>query len=89
MKFKFGGEASLWKNNSDANNTNLIELVTSPNNPDGQLKKSVLHGPNVKAIYDRVYYWPHFTAIDSAPADEEVMLFSLSKLTGHAGSRFG
>lgn len=89
MKFKFGGEASLWKNNSDANNTNLIELVTSPNNPDGQLKKSVLHGPNVKAIYDRVYYWPHFTAIDSAPANEEVMLFSLSKLTGHAGSRFG
>lgn len=85
--YYFGGDVSLWRNNSD-NTTSFIEFVTSPNNPDGQPRKAVLHGPNVDHIYDRVYYWPHFTAI-SARADEDIMLFSISKLTGHAGSRFG
>ena len=77
----------MWRNNSDTG-TELIEFVTSPNNPDGQLNKVVLHGPNVKAIHDRVYYWPYFTPI-TGPADEDIMVFSISKLTGHAGSRFG
>ncbi|BBH08975.1 tryptophan aminotransferase of Arabidopsis 1, partial [Prunus dulcis] len=53
----------------------VIEFVTSPNNPDGKLNKAVLHGPNASAIYDRVYYWPHFTAIPN-PADDDLMLFS-------------
>ena len=66
----------------------MIEFVTAPNNPDGRLNKAVLQGPNVKTIYDRAYYWPHFTPIP-APADEDLMIFTLSKLTGHAGSRFG
>ena len=77
----------MWKNNSDTD-TEIIEFVTSPNNPDGQLNKAVLHGSNVKTIHDHAYYWPHFTAIP-APADGDVMVFTLSKLTGHAGSRFG
>ncbi|OMO73505.1 EGF-like, alliinase [Corchorus capsularis] len=87
VNFEYQGDTSLWKNSSDAG-TNMIEFVTSPNNPDGQLNKAVLHGPYAKAIYDRAYYWPHFTPIP-APADEDVMMFTLSKLTGHAGSRFG
>ncbi|KAJ9146083.1 hypothetical protein P3X46_028394 [Hevea brasiliensis] len=87
VDFRFQGDTSLWKNYSEAG-TDMIEFVTSPNNPDGQLNKAVLQGQNVKAIYDRAYYWPHFTAIP-APADEDVMIFTLSKLTGHAGSRFG
>ncbi|PIM97444.1 hypothetical protein CDL12_30086 [Handroanthus impetiginosus] len=66
----------------------VIEFVTSPNNPDGFLKKAVLKGNSVKSIYDYAYYWSHFTAIP-APADEDVMIFSISKLTGHAGGRFG
>ncbi|KAI5312544.1 hypothetical protein L3X38_041717 [Prunus dulcis] len=77
----------LLQNISDAT-TIVIEFVTSPNNPDGQLNKAIFQGPNAKAIYDRVYYWPHFTAIP-APADDELMIFSISKFTGHAGSRFG
>ena len=85
--FKFQGDTSLWKNSSDVS-TSIIEFVTSPNNPDGQLKKAVLDGPNVKAIYDRAYYWPHYTPIP-APADDDLMIFTLSKLSGHAGSRFG
>jgi hypothetical protein len=67
---------------------NFIEFVTSPNNPDGQLKKAVLQGPFAKQIHDLAYYWPHYTPIPS-PVDEDLMLFTLSKLTGHAGSRFG
>ncbi|KAK1385126.1 tryptophan aminotransferase-related protein 4-like [Heracleum sosnowskyi] len=67
---------------------NVIEFVTSPNNPDGQLKKAVLNGPSAKAIHDHAYNWPHFTAIPS-PSDEDLMIFTLSKLTGHADVRFG
>ncbi|ONH90216.1 hypothetical protein PRUPE_8G041100 [Prunus persica] len=84
--YVFRGDASLLQNISDA--TNVIEFVTSPNNPDGQLNKANVQGPNAKAIYDRVYYWPHFTAIPT-PANDDIMIFSISKLTGHAGSRFG
>lgn len=67
---------------------NFIEFVTSPNNPDGQLRKGILLGSNVKRIHDYAYYWPHYTAIPY-PADEDLMIFTLSKLTGHGGSRFG
>ncbi|KAL6984258.1 hypothetical protein U1Q18_017635 [Sarracenia purpurea var. burkii] len=87
MDYKFVGDASLWKNVTDVN-MNIIEFVTSPNNPDCQLKKSVVESPYAKTIHDHAYYWPHFTAIP-APADEDLMIFTLSKLTGHAGSRFG
>ncbi|XP_062097717.1 tryptophan aminotransferase-related protein 4-like [Humulus lupulus] len=95
VNYKFEDDSTLWMNKmnnySNDNNTNtinLIEIVTSPNNPDGQLNRARLQHPMAKAIYDRVYYWPHFTAI-STPVDDDIMLFSLSKLTGHAGSRFG
>ncbi|CAL9020431.1 unnamed protein product [Prunus brigantina] len=86
LDYRFEGDTFSFLNISEAGK--VIEFVTSPNNPDGKLNKAVLHGPNASAIYDRVYYWPHFTAIPN-PADDDLMLFSLSKLTGHAGSRFG
>ncbi|KAK4483978.1 hypothetical protein RD792_011190 [Penstemon davidsonii] len=86
-RFEFEGNASMLKNNSDSND-NVIEFVTSPNNPDGILKKVILKGSSVKTIHDHAYYWPHYTAIP-APSNEDVMIFTLSKLTGHAGSRFG
>ncbi|KAL6311298.1 hypothetical protein AAG906_000873 [Vitis piasezkii] len=89
VHFHFEGDASMYMNSSTSNTTStFIEFVTSPNNPDGKLSKAVLRGPNIKAIYDRAYYWPHFTPIP-APADDDLMLFTISKLTGHAGSRFG
>ncbi|XP_059460442.1 tryptophan aminotransferase-related protein 3-like [Corylus avellana] len=87
--YTFEGDASLWENSTSNATMNFIEFVTSPNNPDGQLRKAVLHGhPNAKAIYDHAYYWPHFSPIPT-PADEDVMTFTISKLTGHAGARFG
>ncbi|KAK4381384.1 Tryptophan aminotransferase-related protein 4 [Sesamum angolense] len=56
---------------------------------DGNLREAVVpQGASVRAIYDHAYYWPHFTAIPAA-ADEDVMIFTISKLTGHAGSRIG
>ncbi|XP_068653602.1 tryptophan aminotransferase-related protein 3-like [Aristolochia californica] len=85
--FEWHGDASQWENCSDPS-TKFIEFVTSPNNPDGHLREPLLKGPNTKVVHDRVYYWPHFTAIP-APADDDVMIFSLGKVTGHAGSRFG
>ncbi|PKI62367.1 tryptophan aminotransferase-related protein 4-like isoform X2 [Punica granatum] len=84
----FQGDAAILINNSDVT-TNIIEFVTSPNNPDGQLNKPLLKGSNVKTIYDRAYFWPHFTAIPNPPAHEDLTIFTISKLTGHAGSRFG
>ncbi|OMO98711.1 EGF-like, alliinase [Corchorus olitorius] len=41
--FKFNGDTSLYKiNNNGDSQENVIEIVTSPNNPDGQLKKALL-----------------------------------------------
>ncbi|KAF5781848.1 putative alliinase, EGF-like domain, pyridoxal phosphate-dependent transferase, major [Helianthus annuus] len=83
--FEFEGDTYSWQSNNSKNNEDVIEFVTSPNNPDGELKKSVLGG---KTIYDHAYYWPHFTPI-TGPSDHDLMIFTLSKLTGHAGTRFG
>ncbi|XP_021902680.1 tryptophan aminotransferase-related protein 3-like [Carica papaya] len=85
--FKFEGDARLWTNDSYADRQ-VIEFVTSPNNPDGLPNKAIVNGPNAKSIHDYAYYWPHFTPIP-APADEHLMIFTISKLTGHGGTRFG
>nr|GMD85135.1 tryptophan aminotransferase-related protein 4-like [Ipomoea batatas] len=85
--YEFEGDPSLLRNDTDAAG-NVIEFVTSPNNPDGHLRAPVVGGPFARTIYDRAYYWPHFTAIPAA-ADEDLSIFTISKLTGHAGSRFG
>ncbi|KAE8731314.1 Pyridoxal phosphate (PLP)-dependent transferases superfamily protein, putative isoform 2 [Hibiscus syriacus] len=86
-KFKFEGDAYKWRNRSDGS-ADVIEFVTAPNNPDGRLNKAILDGPNVKTIYDRAFTG-HILQPIPAPADEDLMVFTLSKLTGHAGSRFG
>ncbi|CAM0882424.1 unnamed protein product [Alopecurus aequalis] len=84
----WAGNTAMWANASGNSTTNedIIEFVTSPNNPDAVLRKPVVGGAS--AIVDHAYYWPHFTHIPE-PADEDVMLFTISKLSGHASSRFG
>jgi len=85
----WGGDARKWAKHSESlNSTRFVEIVASPNNPTAFLQEGVLEGQNVRSVYDHAYYWPHFTAI-IGPANEDVMLFTLSKLTGHAGSRLG
>ncbi|GJN25317.1 hypothetical protein PR202_gb13131 [Eleusine coracana subsp. coracana] len=83
-RYRWGGNTALWANATAR--MSFIEFVTSPNNPDTLLQKPILGGAS--AIVDHAYYWPHITHIP-APADEDVMLFTMSKLSGHAGSRFG
>ncbi|KAJ3695037.1 hypothetical protein LUZ60_000414 [Juncus effusus] len=82
-EYEWEGITSNWENSTVSN---FIEFVTAPNNPDGLMHEPVLGGSSV--IYDHAYYWPHFSAI-SYSADEDVMLFSGSKSSGHASSRFG
>ncbi|GJN17869.1 hypothetical protein PR202_gb04972 [Eleusine coracana subsp. coracana] len=91
-KYRWDGTTDTWANatthhsSTTKNKTDIIEFVTSPNNPDALLHRPVLAGS--AAIVDHAYYWPHFTHIP-APADENVMLFTMTKLSGHAGSRLG
>lgn len=65
-----------------------IELVTSPNNPDGYFKEPVVNRAGGKLVHDLAYYWPQYTPI-TTPADHDLMLFTVSKCTGHAGTRIG
>lgn len=65
-----------------------IELVTSPNNPDGFVRQSVVNRSGGILVHDLAYYWPQYTPI-TAPADHDLMLFTVSKTTGHAGMRIG
>ena len=69
----------------------IVELVTSPNNPDGHLRAPRLTGPHARTLLDHAYLWPHFTAIEGPVAygNETVALFTLSKMTGHASTRIG
>ncbi|CAD6237063.1 unnamed protein product [Miscanthus lutarioriparius] len=87
-EYRWAGTTALWTNASRTNSTDgFIEFVTSPNNPDAMLRKPVLCS-SASAIVDHAYYWPHFTHIPAA-ADEDIMMFTISKPSGHAGSRFG
>jgi len=87
--------------NSDPDNNPWIEVITFPNNPDGEYRKPRLRNKD-RVIYDCVYLWPQYKfdlAIEHNetgklppipfPKDADILLFSGSKLTGHAGSRFG
>ncbi|KAG6589430.1 Tryptophan aminotransferase-related protein 2, partial [Cucurbita argyrosperma subsp. sororia] len=65
-----------------------IELVTSPNNPDGFIRHSVVNRTGGILIHDLAYYWPQYTPI-SAPSDYDLTMFTVSKSTGHAGTRIG
>ncbi|CAA7037304.1 unnamed protein product [Microthlaspi erraticum] len=82
--YRWGGDAKTYKEEGP-----YIELVTSPNNPDGFLRQSVVNSSSEGIlIHDLAYYWPQYTPITSK-ADHDVMLFTASKSTGHAGMRIG
>ncbi|KAE8664673.1 hypothetical protein F3Y22_tig00112740pilonHSYRG00061 [Hibiscus syriacus] len=83
-------QSRLYKWSGDANRFDedeaYIEVVTSPNNPDGSIRGTVVNLEGGKSIHDLAYYWPQYTPI-THKADHDVMLFTFSKATGHAGSR--
>ncbi|KAH0470105.1 hypothetical protein IEQ34_001663 [Dendrobium chrysotoxum] len=82
--FRWAGDASSLKEDDEP----YIEVVCSPSNPDGLLKTASVSSNSGKVIHDLAYYWPQYTAITS-PADHDLMLFTASKCTGHAGMRLG
>jgi len=71
----------------------LIEMIVSPSNPGNLLasEQAPLLAPKERQIWDLVYYWPSSYADAKAltPLDEDIMIFSLSKLAGYAAHRFG
>ena len=62
---------------------NSILITTIPNNPDGS---SVLHKKT--DILDLTYNWPQYVK-KVKQYDFPIMVFSLSKATGHASTRIG
>lgn len=61
----------------------VIKLLTTPNNPDGK------YYANHKAhIRDACYNWPHYVN-KVHKLDDPVVIFSLSKLSGHSSTRIG
>jgi len=80
--FRWTGDANTFKGDT------YIELVCSPNNPDGAIREAVLSSESGIAVHDLAYYWPQYTAITKR-ADHDIMLFTVSKSTGHAGTRIG
>ncbi|XWS22633.1 hypothetical protein CRYUN_Cryun29cG0053000 [Craigia yunnanensis] len=81
--YKWAGDAHSFDKDGP-----YIEVVTSPNNPDGAIREAVVNREGGKLIHDLAYYWPQYTPI-TGRADYDVMLFTFSKATGHAGSRIG
>jgi len=85
--FTINNILGVWNASYNQDPTTVAELVTTPNNPDCAIRGPYYQNPKFR-IYDMVYYWPSFTNITRA-YDEDIMLFSASKMTGHAGNRFG
>ncbi|KAM7487275.1 hypothetical protein LguiB_024759 [Lonicera macranthoides] len=82
--YKWAGDARTFDKEGP-----YIELITSPNNPDGIIREATVNrGDKGKLVHDLAYYWPQYTPITS-PANFDMMLFTASKCTGHAGSRIG
>ncbi|GMH21505.1 hypothetical protein Nepgr_023347 [Nepenthes gracilis] len=79
-----------WAGDTDSFNKSgpYIELVTSPNNPDGFMRQAKVNRSGGILLHDFAYYWPQYTPITSA-ADHDLMLFTISKSSGHAGIRIG
>ncbi|KAJ4968573.1 hypothetical protein NE237_015274 [Protea cynaroides] len=75
------GVVSNISNNSTSKS--FIEIVTSPNKPDSKLRY-VLQCSFARIVYDHAYYWPHYSAIP-APVNRDLMIFTLLKITSHAG----
>ncbi|CAL1395253.1 unnamed protein product [Linum trigynum] len=87
--YEWGGDAKTY--DDEDKTAPFIEVVTSPNNPDGSLREAMVANKTEnggKLIHDLAYYWPNYTPI-TRPADNDIMLFTLTKCTGHAGSRIG
>ncbi|KAK0587289.1 hypothetical protein LWI29_020640 [Acer saccharum] len=55
-----------------------IEIVTSPNNPDGFIRQSVVNRSEGILVHDLAFNWLRYTSI-SFPTDHDLMLFTVTK----------
>lgn len=81
--FHWAGDASTFEGGG---NLSFIEMVCSPNNPDGAIRRAVLDSGVSKRVHDLAYYCPQYTPMHS-PTNNDIMLFTVSKAIGHAGKR--
>ncbi|GJU21071.1 L-tryptophan--pyruvate aminotransferase 1-like protein [Tanacetum coccineum] len=82
--YKWGGDAHGFDKDEP-----YVELVTSPNNPNGVIRGAVVNHEGGILVHDLAYYWPQYTPITSS-LESDIMLFTASKLYRvHAGSRIG
>jgi L-tryptophan--pyruvate aminotransferase len=65
-----------------------FKFAVSPNNPDGRLQEPEGSLPHFLSVVDMCYYWPQYVDKVEKKA-HDVMIFGLSKATGHAGTRLG
>lgn len=70
------------------NPNNVLEFVAIPNNPDGIIHDKPYYQTSPYVVYDMVYYWSH-NSENVKKVSYPIMMFSLSKMTGHSSSRFG
>lgn len=63
-----------------------LQIITCPNNPDSKTKFTKIDGVSNR-LFDLSYNWPQYTT--PRLFNEDIMVFSLSKCTGHASSRIG
>mgnify|MGYP001612065031 CR=1 FL=1 len=67
-----------------------VEVITIPNNPDGDCYKFPKHKLTSPKIYDLSYNWlPYLPKGTTFRFNEDIMIFSLAKATGHASTRIG
>lgn len=79
----FADNLGYFINSPKDDETNTVRLITTPNNPDGNLNNQL------KAdIRDACYNWPHYTK-KPILLDDPITIFSLSKLSGHSSTRIG
>lgn len=64
-------------------------IITAPNNPDGTFEFYDKHSTGLdETIVDACYNWPQYTT-DIKELNDDLIVFSLAKATGHAGERLG
>lgn len=79
--FKANGKSQIFMPDGSGD---YSELVTHPSNPEN------IYYPETQAkfkVHDLCYNWPQYGTV--IQQDKPIMIFSLAKATGHAGSRIG
>jgi len=81
-----------WVDTSETSSDKLLEIVCTPNNPDGRIQSASTSSTYL--IHDRVNHWPWFypeiTQFHQEDfSKDEISIFSYPKILGFSGSRVG